>query len=339
MADLEQYDFRRLHPAIRFGTASDRYAGWVGQIYPEGAYAISSRSRRLGGVTYQERQVPIASVADYFEHFECLELDFTFYRPLLEADGSAGSNYFVLRNYAEAAPPHARFFVKAPQLYAARRIWSSGGFDANERYLDVEGYRERFLVPCREILGDRLGGIIFEQEYQRKRESPPEEEHIALLDAFFSGLDSDPQTHLEIRSEHLITPRYIDWLRDRGLGFVFSHWTWLPSLKEQWHRLEGFPARDGQAVVRLLTPRRIPYEKAYALGHPFDRPVPELAEDGSIRAMIDETTALIFKAIELGSVLNILVNNRAYGNAPELGREIAGRFLDVARRRELGGAD
>lgn len=339
MADLERYDFRNLHPAVRFGTASDRYAGWIGQIYPEGAYPVSSRSRRLGGATYQERQVPIASVVDYFEHFDCLELDFTFYRPLLEADGGNGTNYFVLQNYADAAPAHARFFVKAPQLYAARRIRSSGGFEANERYLDVEGYRERFLVPCTEVLGDRLAGVIFEQEYQRKAESPSEEEHIAVLDAFFSALPASPQTHLEMRSEHLITPRYVDWLRDRGLGFVFSHWTWLPSLKEQWRRLEGFPARDGLAVARLLTPRRVPYEKAYALGYPFDRSVPELAEDPSVRAMIEETTALMFKAIELGSVLNILVNNRAYGNAPELSREIAGRFLDVAHRRALGGAD
>ena len=27
-ADAERVDFRRIHPNLRFGTASDRYAGW-----------------------------------------------------------------------------------------------------------------------------------------------------------------------------------------------------------------------------------------------------------------------------------------------------------------------
>ena len=87
-AALDRYDFRDLHPRLRFGTASDRYAGWIGQIYPEeSASAVKSRTRRLGGRTFTERQLPVASVRHYFEHFDVLELDFTFYRPLLEEDG------------------------------------------------------------------------------------------------------------------------------------------------------------------------------------------------------------------------------------------------------------
>ena len=30
--------FRDIHPYVRIGTASDRYAGWIGQIYSEGRY-------------------------------------------------------------------------------------------------------------------------------------------------------------------------------------------------------------------------------------------------------------------------------------------------------------
>ena len=30
---IEDFKFRDLSPAVRFGTASDRYAGWIGQIY------------------------------------------------------------------------------------------------------------------------------------------------------------------------------------------------------------------------------------------------------------------------------------------------------------------
>jgi hypothetical protein len=28
--------FRRIHPHILIGTASDRYAGWIGQVYSAG---------------------------------------------------------------------------------------------------------------------------------------------------------------------------------------------------------------------------------------------------------------------------------------------------------------
>ena len=33
-AEVDAFDFRRVHPSLRFGTASDRYAGWLGQVYP-----------------------------------------------------------------------------------------------------------------------------------------------------------------------------------------------------------------------------------------------------------------------------------------------------------------
>jgi hypothetical protein len=34
--DLRRYRFRELHPNLSIGMASDRYAGWIGQVYSEG---------------------------------------------------------------------------------------------------------------------------------------------------------------------------------------------------------------------------------------------------------------------------------------------------------------
>lgn len=42
--------------------------------------------------------------------------------------------------------------------------------------------------------------------------------------------------------------------------------------------------------------------------------------------MIDDAVSLIEKALEHHKVVNMVLNNRAYGNAPELGREIASRL-------------
>src|SRR5690606_8002347 len=88
-ADVARLDLRRVHPLLRFGTASDRFAAWMGQVYPRDVWAdkVSTRSKRAGEETFEERLLPVASVEDYFLHFGVLELDFTFYRPLLEADG------------------------------------------------------------------------------------------------------------------------------------------------------------------------------------------------------------------------------------------------------------
>lgn len=337
---VDRFDFRTVSPNVRFGTASDRYAGWIGQIYPEHyRNHISSRSRKLGGQTYEERNVPIASVADYFEHFGTLELDFTFYRPLRDADGEPTNNFFVLSKYADHAPDHASFLLKAPQAYFARTLRRSRGgqtkYVENPDFLDAKAYRTQFHEPAQEILGDRLDGILFQQEYQRVAESPSPDENVDVLDAFFGQLPNTPQAHLELRSEHLLTDGYFDWLAERGLGFIFSHWTWLPPIREQWARCgQRFTATDGSAVARLLTPRDLKYAQAYAAAYPFDERTPEIADTQQAHDMVMDATALAFQAESQNALLNLIANNRAWGNAPDLARTIAHRILDEKERRE-----
>lgn len=333
---VDQYDFRQVHPHVRFGTASDRYASWIGQIYPAERYAnrISSRKRTLRGQTFEEQQVPIASVRDYFKHFGTLELDFTFYRPLLEEDDEPSSNYFVLSNYADHAPADASFFVKAPRKFFARQLRKGGDFHENPDFLDAEAYIETFHEPALDILGDRLSGVIFQQEYQRVADSPDPDANVEQLDAFFGTLPREVQPHLELRSEHLLTDSYFDWLADRGLGHVFSHWTWLPAIRKQWTMCgERFTAADGQVVSRLLTPRDMRYAEAYAKAYPFDEPKPELSETKQAQDMVLDATALAYRAEAQTALLNVMANNRAWGNAPDLTQTIAHRILDEEERR------
>lgn len=332
---IETYDFRAFAPHLRFGTASDRYGGWIGQVYPEDAYPVDNRTRRLGGRTFQEEKLPIASVRDYFEHFGVLEIDFTFYRPLRDPDGSpAGSSFFPLQQYAEYAPADATFLLKAPQAYFARTLRRGGNFVSNPDFLDAEVFERRFYEPARELLGDRLQGFVFQQEYQRVSDGPAPDENVEALDEFFRQIPTDVQPHLELRSDHLLTDPYFDWLAERGLGFVFSHWTWLPPIREQWQRCGGrFTAADGSVVARLLTPRDVKYADAYARAHPFDRPVAALCETPQAHDMVLDATALAFQAEAQNALLNLVCNNRAWGNAPELARTIAGRILDEEQRR------
>ncbi|HEX9660188.1 MAG TPA: DUF72 domain-containing protein [Rhodothermales bacterium] len=324
------YDFRNVCPAVHFGTASDRYAGWIGQIYsPHWAQKVQKRRKQLGGKSYTESVVPTEAVSEYFEHFSVLEIDFTFYRPLIES-GETGINFRALEKYVEHAPASARFLVKAPQVFCSPSLPGRG---ANPDYLNRAEYDATFGIPLEQVLGPQLRGVIFEQGYIPQRESPSSERHVDELERFCSSARLGHTIHFEVRSSHLLTPLFFDWLASTGHGYVFSHWTWLPSIKNQWLAAGGFSSADGQAVLRLLTPRKMSYAKAYDLAHPFDKTIPELSEAPGSKAMMEETVALAAKAIESGHQLNVIVNNRAWGSGPELAVAVSNRLLEYLRKR------
>ncbi len=230
---LEHYLFCQLHPHIRFGTASDRYGGWIGQIYSESwRKRMVRRPKKLNGQTFEEHVLPVETVREYFEHFDILELDFTFYRPLLTPEGEPTNNYFVLRQYLRHAPDDALFLLKAPRAFFARKMRRQQQgrvyYEENPQYLNAEAYMKQFHEPAETLLGDHLRGILFQQEYQRVRETPPLDVYLAELDAFFQAIPFTTPLHVELRSPHLLQPPLFDWLEQRGLGYIFSHWTYLP---------------------------------------------------------------------------------------------------------------
>ncbi len=83
-ANLQTFKFRTLHPPILIGTASDRYAGWIGQIYSNDRYEgrITKRTKAIAGKNFIEEVLAVDSVEEYFEHFPVLEINFIFYRLL-----------------------------------------------------------------------------------------------------------------------------------------------------------------------------------------------------------------------------------------------------------------
>jgi len=71
-----------------------------------------------------------------------------------------------------------------------------------------------------------------------------------------------------------------------------------------------------------MTPIGMRYEAAYAKAHPFDKLV-----DGMLhQEMINETVDIIEKAVKEDIETNILINNRAGGNAPFIAERIVEEF-------------
>ena len=325
-AHIEKFLFRDLHPLLRMGTASDRYAGWLGQIYSEGRYEgrISERSKKLKNTSFKERVLPVESVEEYFQHFSVLELDFTFYSPLLDREMKPTPTFHVIRKYREHLSDDARLVLKVPQAVFAQKLWRQGKFLENPDYLNEALFIRQFYDPAQEILGDKIQGFVFEQEYQAKKERPPSRKHTEEIKAFLGRIPKDPRYHMEIRTESLLTEPYFAVLGEYGVGQVLSHWTWLPPLRRQLSlNRERFPNSGNQCIIRLMTPRRMRYEEAYARAFPFDR----LVEGMMTPEMVQDAVDVILAGIAQGKVMNVVVNNRFGGNAPLVAKSLAQKFL------------
>jgi uncharacterized protein YecE (DUF72 family) len=316
-----RFAFRDLHPQISLGTASDRYAGWLGQIYTPGRWAgrTTRRTHEVGGRSFVEEVLPVESVEEYFEHFGALEIDFTFYRPLLDEHLHPTDTFHLVRTYAGHLREGDRLFLKAPQAVVAPRLRRGDCLVANPDYLDADYFTHRFYAPAVRLLHGRLGGILFEQAYRRAAERDAAEDEAADLERFFRRIPPDKRYHLELRTEAYLAAPVFEVLARTGVGQAFSHWTWLPPLADQFERAGGrFFNEGGEVLVRLMTPHGMRYEEAFARAHPFDH----LVEGMGSERMLPDTVALMRAAVAAGRHVTVIINNRAGGNAPLLAERL-----------------
>jgi uncharacterized protein YecE (DUF72 family) len=324
--NIIKFLFRHLHPQVKMGTASDRYAGWLGQIYTEERYQgrIGQRTKVVGGHTFTEEVLPVDSVAEYFEHFPILEIDFTFYRPLKDKSGKPTQNYQVLRAYQQHLRAGDTLLLKVPQVVTAPKLRRGNQYQDNPAYLNAEVFIHQFYEPALEILGPALAGFIFEQEYLTKQDRPPVTDMAVALDKFFLSIPRDNRYHLELRTDLYLREPVFEILEKHGVGHVLSHWTWLPPLRKQLAKAGGrFFNAGKQSVIRLLTPLGMRYDDSYIQAYPFDRLVEEMLQP----EMILDTVDLMELSVKQGVMVNVIINNRAGGNAPLLAQRIAGKFL------------
>jgi hypothetical protein len=77
-----------------------------------------------------------------------------------------------------------------------------------------------------------------------------------------------------------------------------------------------------QAVIRLITPLRMSYEESYAKAFPFDKMVRGILDP----EMIEDTVKIVKEAIKDKIQVNLIINNRAGGNAPLNAQTMADRL-------------
>lgn len=323
------FRFRGLHPNVFIGTASDRYAGWIGQIYSKGRYEdkLSSRTRKIGGKSFKVNVLPLESVDEYFDHFRVLEIDYTFYAPLSNEKGEPTQNQHVLSRYHKYLQENDFLILKVPQMIFAQKLLRGGKYIPNEHYLNARSFTCQFYEPANNLLGSHLKGLVFEQEYQRAQERKPPKELAAELDRFFGAIPRDDRYHVEFRTEAYLSRPVFDVLNQYGVGQVLSHWTWLPPLEKQFDKSGRKIINAGrQTVIRLMTPLGTRYEDAYARAYPFDKIVDGLFSP----QMVGEASKLMHTLADQGTQVHVIVNNRAGGNAPLIAQKLAEAFTETA---------
>jgi hypothetical protein len=143
------------------------------------------------------------------------------------------------------------------------------------------------------------------------------------LDRFFQAVPKDTRYHLELRTDLYLRDQVFEVLKKFGVGQVLSHWTWLPPLRKQLAKASGrFFNSGNECVIRLMTPLGMRYEDAYAKAYPFDRLIEGMLQPEMVR----ETVEIVKTAIEKGVLVNLIINNRAGGNAPLIAQAIAEIF-------------
>jgi uncharacterized protein YecE (DUF72 family) len=201
--------------------------------------------------------------------------------------------------------------------YAKQPRYGPRAGQANPRFLDAKLFNELVLKTYRDAgFAPHTGPFLF--EFQRHGMST--DEFCTRLDTFFGQLPKDFQYALEIRNAGLFGPDYRKVLETHGVGHVYNHWSYMPSLAEQHKAMETFTAPF--TMLRLLTPLKISYEAAKKRAGPYTKIVGELPE------MRRETVELVKKAVAEGRRAYVLVNNRSEGECAVDG---AGTCGDVAR--------
>ena len=280
-------------PLVRFGTSTWTYEGWQGQVYKR-QYTKTSFTRECLGefCQYLYNGQPL---------FRTVGNDSTFYRP---------PSTTQLSRYLTQIPEDFEMCFKVWEeltipTYAKHARYGIRAGQPNPNFLNASAFNTLVLQSYRDAqFGPHTGPFLFEFQ----RHGMPAEEFYTRLDAFFALLPRDFRYAVEIRNAGLLGPAYHELLSRHGVAHVYNHWSYMPSLAEQYQRMGDLTAPF--TVLRLLTPLRMTYEAAKKRAEPYDKIVGELPE------MRQDTGSLIQQATAENRTTYVLVNNRAEGNAP-----------------------
>jgi uncharacterized protein YecE (DUF72 family) len=201
-------------PGILLGTSAFTANGWEGSFYPRG---MQSRD----------------FLSYYATQFATVEVDSTFY-------GCPSAS--TVNNWAARTPEDFIFSVKVPRIITHEKA-----------LLDCDSEFEEF-VKTMDILGPKLGPMVFQFPFFDRWKFPKQDGFLAVLVPFLKTLPGDHKFAIEIRNKTWLDARFADVLREYNVALALTDTSFIP---RPWEMKEKFDLITADfAYVRWLGDRK-----------------------------------------------------------------------------------
>jgi uncharacterized protein YecE (DUF72 family) len=249
---------------IRLGTSAFTAAGWPGSFYPEDLK-------------------PADYLSYYAEHFDTVEVDSTFYRSPSPA---------VVRGWYAKTPADFLFAAKVPREITHEKV-----------LVDCEAALKNFLSTM-DLLGEKLGPLLFQFPYFNRAKFKSGAEFLALLAPFLEKLPRGYRFAVELRNKTWLDARLAELLLRRGVCLALIDHPWLPRPAELFRRFDPVTADFG--YIRWLGDRKAIEERTKTWNETIvDR-----------RRELREWFTVVYKLTTRGVPVFAYANNHYAGHAP-----------------------
>jgi len=175
-------------PGILLGTSAFTANGWQGSFYPPG---MNSRD----------------FLSYYATQFATVEVDSTFY-------GCPSPS--TVSNWSARTPEDFLFCVKVPQIITHDKV-----------LVDCDPEFEEF-VKTMDILGSKLGPMVFQFPSFDRWKFPKQESFLAVLEPFLKKLPVNHKFVVEIRNKTWLDGRFADVLREHNVALALTDTSFMP---------------------------------------------------------------------------------------------------------------
>ncbi len=173
---------------LRLGASSWTGKGWLGTFYPSGA-----------------KQADF--IAHYAERYDTVEIDSTFYGIPRKS---------TVEGWRDRTPESFTFSAKIPQVVT------------HEKFLEDVGEDIQTFLATMEILGPRLGPLLFQFPYFAKKKNVELDDFLERLAPVLAMLPKDHFTFcVEVRNKTWLKPKLFDLLGEHGIPLVLIDHPWM----------------------------------------------------------------------------------------------------------------
>ena len=187
---------------IHLGTSAFSADGWRGTFYPAGLK-------------------PVDFLGYYATQFSTVEVDSTFY--------GIPSAATVKRWYSKT-PPGFIFAAKVPQIITHEKLLKDAAEDLKQ------------FLGVMDLLGEKLGPLLFQFPYFKKNTFAQPEEFLARLIPFLDTLPKGYRFAVEIRNKHFVCPAYVEALRERKIALALIDHPYMPSVSQLFEQCDPITA-------------------------------------------------------------------------------------------------